>query len=101
MLFEGSTIFTLLPGSRLQEVTRMLPIYSKTVNLFKDSVKDLTTVIHVAPNKHVADYIKRAVNEWSTPVVLIPGESTRTKYDAFSVSDPSFCNFFFRLIMAT
>ncbi|GJS56583.1 probable inactive receptor kinase RLK902 [Tanacetum coccineum] len=68
---SGSTIFTLLPGSRLQEVNRILSIYSKTINLLKDSVKDLTTIkIHVAPNLHVEDYIKRAVNEWHVPVVL-------------------------------
>ncbi|GJX75220.1 probable lipid-A-disaccharide synthase, mitochondrial [Tanacetum coccineum] len=68
---SGSTVFTLLPGSRLQEVNRMLSIYSKTINLLKDSVKDLTTIkIHVAPNLHVEDYIKRAVNEWHVPVVL-------------------------------
>ncbi|XP_071736724.1 probable lipid-A-disaccharide synthase, mitochondrial [Rutidosis leptorrhynchoides] len=88
---SGSTILTLLPGSRLQEVTRMLPIYSKTVNLLNNSFKDLTTVIHVAPNKHVADYINSEVNEWSTPVVLIPGGSARTKYDAFSASTVGLC----------
>ncbi|PWA96845.1 putative lipid-A-disaccharide synthase, mitochondrial [Artemisia annua] len=88
---SGSTVFTLLPGSRLQEVNRMLPIYSKTINLLKDSIKDLTTIIHVAPNLHVEDYIKRAVNEWHVPVVLVPGGSSRTKYDAFSASTVALC----------
>ncbi|KAI7744966.1 hypothetical protein M8C21_006463 [Ambrosia artemisiifolia] len=88
---SGSTIFTLLPGSRLQEVTRMLPIYSKTINLLKDSVKDPTAVIHVAPNQHVENYIKKAVNEWSVPVVLVPGGSSHTKYDAFSASTAALC----------
>nr|XP_043628937.1 probable lipid-A-disaccharide synthase, mitochondrial [Erigeron canadensis] len=88
---SGSTMLTLLPGSRLQEVRRMLPIYSKTMNLVKSSVKDMTTVIHVAPNKYVEDYITRAVNEWPTPVVLVPGGSSRTKYDAFSASTAALC----------
>lgn len=86
---SGSTILTVLPGSRLQEVTRMHPIYSKTMNLLKDSIKDLITVIHVATNKHVEDYIKRAANEWPTPVILVPGGSPTAKYDAFSVSNKS------------
>lgn len=88
---SGSTILTLLPGSRLQEVTRMLPIYSKTMNLLKRSVEDLTTVIHVAPNQHVQDYIKRAIKEWPTSVVLVPGGSPCTKYDAFSASRVALC----------
>lgn len=81
---------SLLPGSRLQEVTRMLPIYSKTMNMLKDSIHDLMIVIHVAPNKHVEDHIKRTTNEWPTPVVLVPGGSPHTKYDAFSVSNTSY-----------
>nr|GEX43439.1 probable lipid-A-disaccharide synthase, mitochondrial [Tanacetum cinerariifolium] len=56
---SGSTVFTLLPGSRLQEVNQ--------------------------------DYIKRAVNEWHVPVVLVPGGSSRTKYDAFSASTVALC----------
>ncbi|XP_024960319.1 probable lipid-A-disaccharide synthase, mitochondrial [Cynara cardunculus var. scolymus] len=88
---SGSTILSLLPGSRIQEVTRMLPIYLKTMNLLKGYVEDLTTVIHVAPNQHVQDYIKRAINEWSTSVVLVPGGSPCTKYDAFSASRVALC----------
>ncbi|GKE51766.1 probable lipid-A-disaccharide synthase, mitochondrial, partial [Tanacetum coccineum] len=40
---------------------------------------------------HVEDYIKRAVNEWHVPVVLVPGGSSRTKYDAFSASTVALC----------
>ncbi|KAL8264498.1 hypothetical protein R6Q59_022628 [Mikania micrantha] len=88
---SGSTIFTLLPGSRLQEVTRMLPIYSKTINLLKDSVKDTTIVIHMAPNEHVENYIKKFVDEWTAPVVLVPSGSLHTKYDAYSASTVALC----------
>ncbi|KAL4581387.1 hypothetical protein LXL04_017601 [Taraxacum kok-saghyz] len=88
---SGSIVFSLLPGSRLQEVTRMLPIYSKTLNLVKNSIDDLITVIHVAPNKHVEDHIRRTANEWPTPVVLVPGGSSDIKYDAFSASKVALC----------
>ncbi|KAJ0801431.1 putative lipid-A-disaccharide synthase [Helianthus annuus] len=88
---SGSTIITVLPGSRLQEVTRMLPIYSKTIDLLKDSVKDPTTVIHVAPNQHVENYIRKTINEWTADVVLVPGGSSHTKYDAFSASAVALC----------
>ncbi|KAL8099770.1 hypothetical protein AgCh_032140 [Apium graveolens] len=84
-LKNGSTIVTLLPGSRLQEVTRMLSVFSSTMELLKSSYFELTTVIHVAPNRHVKDYISKVVDKWPVPVVLIPGEISSLKYDAFSV----------------
>ncbi|XP_074358325.1 putative lipid-A-disaccharide synthase, mitochondrial isoform X1 [Apium graveolens] len=88
---SGSTIVTLLPGSRLQEVTRMLSVFSSTMELLKSSFPELTAVIHVAPNRHVEDYISKVVDEWPVPVVLIPGEISRLKYDAFAASRVALC----------
>ncbi|KAM7492383.1 hypothetical protein LguiA_035304 [Lonicera macranthoides] len=88
---SGSTIITLLPGSRLQEVNRMLPIFSNTMEILKDSFSELTTVVHVAPNQHVEDYISRIVDMWPTSVILIPGGSSRTKYDAYVASRVALC----------
>lgn len=78
-------VITLLPGSRLQEVTRMLPVFLNSVEQLKDSYPDLTTVIPVAPNQHVERYIDRAIHKWTVPTILIPGGSQNLKYDAFSV----------------
>lgn len=85
ILLLGATIISLLPGSRLQEVSRMLPIFRDTVKLLKESIPQLLPVIHVAPNQHVENYTDQAVQRWSMPVVLIPGGKTQLKYDAFSV----------------
>lgn len=63
----------------------MLSVFSSTMELLKSSFSDLTAVIHVAPNRHVEDYISKVVDEWPVPVVLIPGEISRLKYDAFAV----------------
>ncbi|KAA3459198.1 putative lipid-A-disaccharide synthase, mitochondrial [Gossypium australe] len=83
---SGATVITLLPGSRLQEVTRMLPIFSNTMKLLKDSFLELVTVIHVAPNQRVDKYIAKAVHKWPVPAILIPGGTPQLKYDAFNVS---------------
>lgn len=64
----------------------MLPIYAHTLELLKDSFPELTVAIHVAPNKHVEEYISDTVHEWPVPVVLISGGSPCMKYNAFSVS---------------
>lgn len=87
----GSTIISLLPGSRLLEVTRMLPIFSEAMKLLKNSFPDIVTVVHVAPNQHVEDYLTEEVREWPTRVVLIPGGSPHAKYNSFSASKVALC----------
>ncbi|OWM75414.1 hypothetical protein CDL15_Pgr021578 [Punica granatum] len=88
---SGATIISLLPGSRLQEVSRMLPIFKNTVKLLKEPIPQLLPVIHVAPNRHVENFIDGAVQNWPVPVVLIPGGKTQLKYDAFSASRVALC----------
>jgi len=63
----------------------MLPIFANTMELLKDNVPQLMTVIHVAPNEDVENFIAGAVQRWPVPAVLIPGGTTRLRYDAFSV----------------
>ncbi|KAJ4833384.1 hypothetical protein Tsubulata_032960, partial [Turnera subulata] len=46
---EGATVISVLPGSRLQEVTRMLPIFANAMKQLKISFPELITVIHAAP----------------------------------------------------
>ncbi|KAL0401466.1 UNVERIFIED_CONTAM: putative lipid-A-disaccharide synthase, mitochondrial [Sesamum latifolium] len=84
-----STIISLLPGSRLQEVTRMLSIYSRTMELLKSALSELTAVIHVAPNTRVEEYISKAVHEWPVSVVLVPGGSPCMRYNSFSMEKSS------------
>ncbi|CAI9106340.1 OLC1v1005470C1 [Oldenlandia corymbosa var. corymbosa] len=88
---SGSTVISLLPGSRIQEVTRMLPIFSNAVELLKDSINELITIVHVAPNRHVKGFMDRAVREWPVPIVMVPGGSPSLKYQAFCASKVALC----------
>ncbi|KAJ4833385.1 hypothetical protein Tsubulata_032961 [Turnera subulata] len=88
---EGATVISVLPGSRLQEVTRMLPIFANTMKQLKISFPELITVIHVAPNQHVENYVGHALHKWPVPAILIPGGSPDQKYDAFSASRVALC----------
>ncbi|KAI4354331.1 hypothetical protein L6164_003201 [Bauhinia variegata] len=88
---SGATVISLLPGSRVQEVTRMLSIFTKTVELLKETFPQLITIIHLAPNQNVENVIASAIHKWPVPVILIPGGSTRLKYDAFSASRVALC----------
>lgn len=88
---HGGTVITLLPGSRLQEVKRMLPIFSQTIELLKDKFVGLSTVIPVAPNHHVETYIDREIQTWSVSPILVSGASLEQRYDAFSASNAALC----------
>ncbi|XP_002528957.2 probable lipid-A-disaccharide synthase, mitochondrial [Ricinus communis] len=88
---SGATVISLLPGSRLQEVTRMLSIYANTMGQLKSSTHELTAVIHVAPNLHVENYIRDSVRKWPVPSILIPGAIRHMKYDALSASSIALC----------
>lgn len=63
----------------------MLSIFQNTMELLKESFPELVTVIHIASNQHVENYITGAVHKWPVPVILVPGGSPRLKYDALSV----------------
>jgi hypothetical protein len=82
----GATIITMLPGSRMQEVVRMLPIFLHTVQNLRQTFNELSLVIPVAPHRYVRTYIEKVVQSGPFPVVLIPGGSLKERYDAFSVS---------------
>ncbi|GKV30785.1 hypothetical protein SLEP1_g39563 [Rubroshorea leprosula] len=82
---SGATVISLLPGSRLQEVTRMLPIFANTMQQLRDSYSELMNVILVAPNQHVDKYVSRAIHNWPVPAIPIPGGTPYLKYDAFNV----------------
>ncbi|CAH2070931.1 unnamed protein product [Thlaspi arvense] len=88
---SDSTVISILPGSRLQEVARMLPIFSKAMNLLKDSFPKLVTLIHVASNSQVDHYIGESLCEWPVPAILVPSGSTQLKYDTFAASQAALC----------
>ena len=81
----GAKFITLLPGSRLQEVKRMVPIFLKTLEILKETFSELSAFVLVASNRHVENYISSLNDCWPVPVKLIPGGATDLKYDAFSV----------------
>ncbi|KAL9298857.1 putative lipid-A-disaccharide synthase [Arabidopsis thaliana] len=88
---SDSTVISVLPGSRLQEVERMLPIFSKAMKLLKDPFPKLVTLIHVASNNQVDHYIGESLSEWPVPAILVPSGSTQLKYDAFGASQAALC----------
>ncbi|KAJ1285408.1 hypothetical protein BS78_03G277900 [Paspalum vaginatum] len=90
-LSPDTTIITMLPGSRMQEVVRMLPIFVHTVQNLRHKDNELSLVIPVAPNRDVRIYIEKVVQSNPFPVVLVPGGSLKERYGAFSASRAALC----------
>ncbi len=78
-----ATLLAVLPGSRLGEVRRHLPIYGGAVVKLAQRIPHLRLLVVVAPA--VDEVVSAAVSKWSLPVHLVrrPAE----KFDAFAASD--------------
>ncbi|KAL6845559.1 hypothetical protein ACP4OV_025054 [Aristida adscensionis] len=90
-LSPDGTIITVLPGSRMQEVVRMLPIFLHTVQHLCHTLNDLSLVIPVAPHRDVRTFVEKVAQAGPFPVVLVPGGSLRERYNAFSASRAALC----------
>ncbi|MFY9287921.1 MAG: lipid-A-disaccharide synthase [Alphaproteobacteria bacterium] len=82
-LDQGAKLITVLPGSRMSEVSKLMPIFKETLALLRQQHPKLHAVIPVVD--HLKDYVKSSTADWSVPVTLIEGD--QAKYDAFAASD--------------
>ena len=79
---NDDTVLCLLPGSRMGEVKRLLPVFAEAVALIKTRYPDLQVLI---PTVNAVEYEVRAnVTHW--PVTCTVVTSTQDKYDAFAAS---------------
>jgi len=76
-------LLCLLPGSRRGEVSRLLPAFAETVHLLGQRRPGLRVAIPVAPG--VASLVEEATANWSSPPILVVGESA--KYDCMAGCD--------------
>jgi lipid-A-disaccharide synthase len=77
-----ATLVSLLPGSRMSEVSRLLPVFGETVALLARHYPDLRLLLPTVPA--LRDYIAAQVEHWAAPVTLIDNDSD--KYDGFAAS---------------
>jgi lipid-A-disaccharide synthase len=76
-------VLCVLPGSRMGEVRRLLPVFGRTVERLVARFPDLTIVVPTVAN--VADAVTAAVGQWAARTVIVRGPAT--KFDAFAASD--------------
>ena len=77
-------LICVLPGSRLVEVTKLLPVMQGTLTLLEKEIGEFQLVMPLTDN--VERYIKDTVRRWPYKINFTKGVG-ETKYDAFAASD--------------
>ena len=77
-----ATLLVVLPGSRMSEVKRLLPIFAATVVWLRAEWPKLYIVIPSITA--VADVVRKAVKHWPVPVVVTTTDED--KYDAMAAA---------------
>lgn len=76
----------MLPGSRVQEVKRMLPLFRIAMHRLAEDYPHTTAVVPTAPSSVVTNMVQESVSRWEIPAIVVPAASDLEKYDAFAVS---------------
>jgi len=77
-------LICILPGSRLVEITKHLPIIEHTLDLLSKKCPVFQVVLPLADN--VATRVKSVVQKWPYKITFTEGKDT-SKYNAFAASD--------------
>ena len=76
-------VLCVLPGSRVTEVSRLLPVFGDSLKRLASRFEGLHVVVPMVPA--LADHIESATNDWPLPVTLLRDE--KEKFHAFAAAD--------------
>lgn len=76
------TVLAVLPGSRMSEVSKLVPIFGETIKLLQQKCPDICIVIPAVA--HLRQTIADQTRDWALPVTIV--ESDAEKYDALAAS---------------
>ncbi|HVE23693.1 MAG TPA: lipid-A-disaccharide synthase [Acidocella sp.] len=72
----------LMPGSRVTETTRLLPVFRDTMARLREKIPGLRPVLAAAPV--IADVVEAHTQDWKTRPIIVRDVATR--YDAFAAA---------------
>ncbi len=78
---DNSFIFGILPGSRMSEVSKLLPVFLETAKNIYQKHKDALFVIPVLPN--TKKFIKEEVKKYKLPIKIVE-VNKHDRYDMFA-----------------
>lgn len=79
-----ATVVSVLPGSRHNEVSYLLPVFARAIKLLSKKIPNLYVVIPTV--NAVAGVVSRHSARWGVPVVVLCGKD-KEKADAFAASE--------------
>ena len=77
------TLITVLPGSRMSEISQLEKIFGETLFLLNKNFPQLRVVVPTINT--VAGPVRRLTAEWPVPVLVVEGD--QEKFDAFAASE--------------
>lgn len=90
-LLPEAKVISVLPGSRIQEVKRMLPLFRDSMHRLAEYYPNITAVIPTPQSSVVTNMVQESVSRWEVPAVVLPAASDLEKYDAFDSSNAGLC----------
>lgn len=81
-LADKVLVLAVLPGSRMSEVSKLMPIFGSTIELLQKKYPTLQVVIPVV--SHLRDYVTKHSSHWPVPVAIVEGDAD--KYDALATA---------------
>jgi lipid-A-disaccharide synthase len=77
-----ATPIVLMPGSRVTETTRLLPVFRETISLLRGRVPKLAPILAAAPV--IADTIAAQTAGWEQKPIIV--REVESRYDAFAAA---------------
>jgi lipid-A-disaccharide synthase len=81
-LLPSAVPVVLMPGSRLSETSRLMPVFRETIARLQNDVPNLIPVIAAAPG--IADAVAAQAEDWAVEPIII--RDTTARYDAFAAA---------------
>ncbi len=81
-ILRGATPLVILPGSRVTETSRLMPVFRETMARLQLQIPDLVPILAAAPG--IADAATGMIADWPVEPIVVRGEADR--YDAFAAA---------------
>lgn len=85
---EGKTIITILPGSRKNEISKLMPYFKSTVEKLSKENKNIKFLIPTL--SHTKSIISKEIKKWKVKPLIIPSDQ-ETRFNAFKASTFAIC----------
>ena len=81
----GAPVLCLLPGSRVNEIRFLLPLFRRTVRKLRQRIPDLELIVPVLP--HVSRRVRDELAGWGIGITFVDSQQESEKFSAFAASN--------------